>query len=834
MVEFKESKFYKLLQDFFINNDKETFTQFLAEFYNRTEGIIIKNDMQDELIKELREMFLLFNEEGIDENIIREKVNQYLENNEVIENISTQLENNIYDFSTLIGNGVIDETKILQQIFDNIKPNSRVQFPKGKKIKISKPIELKVDNVIIDGNNCELIWNNTTNSINNTSIRETWNGFFNIHGYETTTKTTVLGYKTNEEPVINGKWKVADSSGFKENDYVYINIKGGYETTNFIDSYNPSYMVLAKVVKVESDYITTDYYTPFHMENFNWGLRPCEIIKVITRDNITIENFILNDIVPWENFTSNDGRDRDKVACGIGTDYASNIIIRNIKGKRNKFPTVMLNRTHNFEVDNVVGLDPSYVGPAEGYSVKVNRSCYGTVSNVYGKNGRHVLDCSWSAFVDVNNCYNVSKNYQSNGSNGSFDLHGICEHNINFYNCNGDFVFGNGFSSFPMLMKNITIDNCNGRGSFYNTENLLVVNSNITLTNAGETEESGNISVKFSNCDIKYGRSYTFRGRKRGTNLKTSLIIENCNIQEYIPATTGVWINNIDKFDEIKINGNDIDFTRSSQLLKFVNSGQIEFNNNKLKGLMIQFELSKENYFNYNINNNNFLITDSDLIVSDTKEVDIIRLLRIKNSIGDIIINDNIFRTHQTRELTIVNTNIPDETPFNNNIKVFFEKNKVLPNKNNNTKLLLPTKTGVSVYSNNNYLDHKIINYNTLITEQLEYYTSPADKTIGKSIKITKDNALLLLQDMNNNGFQIRNTQDTLSIISILNGVFGENLIEIDRNKNFTRIKSKALKLPLSTSSSAPTPELGGMYFDYETKKFKKCIDGTTWVDANI
>ena len=34
-------------------------------------------------------------------------------------------------------------------------------------------------------------------------------------------------------------------------DYVYINIKGGYETTNFIDSYNPSYMVLAKVVKVE-------------------------------------------------------------------------------------------------------------------------------------------------------------------------------------------------------------------------------------------------------------------------------------------------------------------------------------------------------------------------------------------------------------------------------------------------------------------------------------------------------------------------------------------------------------------------------------------------------
>ena len=751
-----------------------------------------------------------------------------------VEKISSQLDTNIYDFSRLIGDGSVDETEILQQIFDNVVPHSRVQFPKGCKIKISKPIEIKADNLVIDGNNCELIWNNTTNSINNTSIRETWNGFFNVHGHETTTKTTILGYSTNEEPVINGKWKVSDSSGFKENDYVYINIKGGYETTNFIESYNPSYMILAKVVKVESDYIATDYFTPFHMNNFNWGLRPCEMIKVVTRDNITIENFILNDIVPWENFTSSDGRDRDKVACGIGTDYASNIVIKNIKGKRNKFPTVMLNRTHNFEVDNIVGIDPSYVGPAEGYSVKVNRSCYGSVSNVYGKNGRHVLDCSWSAFVDVRNCYNVSKNYQANGSNGSFDLHGICEHSINFYNCNGDFVFGNGFTSFPMLMKNITIDNCNGRGSFYNTENLLVKNSDITLTNAGEPEESGNISVKFIDCNIRYGRSYSFRGRKRGINLKTKLIIENCKIEEYIPASSGAWINSIEKFDEIKINGNDIDFTRTSQLLKFINCPQIDFNNNKLKGLMLQFELSKENYFNYIINNNIFLLTDTDLVVTNTTEIDIIRLLRITNSIGDIIINNNIFRTHQTRELTVVNTNIPDETPYNNNIKVFFENNKVLPNISNNTKLLLPTKTGVSVYSNNNFLDHKIINYNSLIAEQFSYYKTPTERNVGKNVRITKDNALLLLEDINNNGFQIRNTAETLAIINLLNGKFGENLLEIDRDKNFTRIKTKALKLPTSSTSSAPTPELAAIYFDYESKKFKKCIDGSTWIDANI
>ena len=94
MVEFKESKFYKLLQDFFINNNKETFIQFLAEFYNRTEGIIDKNKTQDDLIKELRELYLEFNEKGIDENIVREKVNYFLENSLKIKDILAKLDIN--------------------------------------------------------------------------------------------------------------------------------------------------------------------------------------------------------------------------------------------------------------------------------------------------------------------------------------------------------------------------------------------------------------------------------------------------------------------------------------------------------------------------------------------------------------------------------------------------------------------------------------------------------------------------------------------------------------------------------------------------------------------
>ena len=94
MTKFEESNFYKALQDFFINADKKTFLQFLAEFYNRTEGIIDKDDIQDDLIKELRELYLEFNEKGIDENIVREKVNYFLENSVKIKDINSKLNTN--------------------------------------------------------------------------------------------------------------------------------------------------------------------------------------------------------------------------------------------------------------------------------------------------------------------------------------------------------------------------------------------------------------------------------------------------------------------------------------------------------------------------------------------------------------------------------------------------------------------------------------------------------------------------------------------------------------------------------------------------------------------
>ena len=124
MNEFQDTKFYKLLQDFFINNDKETFIRFLAEFYNRTEGIIIKNDTQDELIKELRETFLQFNENGIDENIVRQKVNYFIENSGEIQNIIARIiknRNKIDNITNNIDNNYYNKESVNQLVSNKIE-----------------------------------------------------------------------------------------------------------------------------------------------------------------------------------------------------------------------------------------------------------------------------------------------------------------------------------------------------------------------------------------------------------------------------------------------------------------------------------------------------------------------------------------------------------------------------------------------------------------------------------------------------------------------------------------------------------------------------------------
>ena len=197
MSKFEESNFYKALQDFFINADKKTFLQFLAEFYNRTEGIIDKNEIQDDLIKELRELYLEFNEKGIDENIVREKVNYFLENNVKIKDIITKLSintNKIEDVNTKL-NANTNNTENIQQQVNNLVlgavgdgNNPEVIQARGKEDVVSDRF-----NLIEKGNVTNLSFSKFDKT--NINVIDYTTALYNkkINGYDTGTSLPIYG-----------------------------------------------------------------------------------------------------------------------------------------------------------------------------------------------------------------------------------------------------------------------------------------------------------------------------------------------------------------------------------------------------------------------------------------------------------------------------------------------------------------------------------------------------------------------------------------------------------------------------------------------------------------
>ena len=229
MTEFKESKFYKLLQDFFINNDKETFIQFLAEFYNKTEGIIDKNKTQDELIKELRELYLEFNEKGIDNNVVIEKVNYFLNNSVKINDIITKLIRNTHNIENI--NSQIDNIMIEKANESEVRKKSVLieEYDLGQSVK-----ELLTNgNVAVVGERCI----NKTN-VNNNAITLNQTDFIKQGNINLCLFTT---FESGHINATNGNL-MTPSPEYKSTDFIAVSALNNYssnETSN-IAFYNNS------------------------------------------------------------------------------------------------------------------------------------------------------------------------------------------------------------------------------------------------------------------------------------------------------------------------------------------------------------------------------------------------------------------------------------------------------------------------------------------------------------------------------------------------------------------------------------------------------------------
>ena len=256
MSKFEESNFYKALQDFFINADKKTFLQFLAEFYNRTEGIIDKNNIQDDLIKELRELYLEFNEKGIDENIVREKVNYFLENSVKIKDVITKLTrntNNIKNISSQLDTKANeDDLKILETRMDNF-----TSLPQESVTTVG-------DVELVDGRVGFLgeTYNNIGDSIRKQYDLIATNGLLSYRTVDLS--NTILGYINSGGTLINDSAYRTDVINLEKDETILI-YANGYLTNVSIISMKKGDTYTPLVVSPDSNFRWYQYTTNENM-----------------------------------------------------------------------------------------------------------------------------------------------------------------------------------------------------------------------------------------------------------------------------------------------------------------------------------------------------------------------------------------------------------------------------------------------------------------------------------------------------------------------------------------------------------------------------------------
>lgn len=412
------------------------------------------------------------------------------------------------------GNGFTDDTNAIQKAMDYCTKGSTLAFNGSKTYFISKPIICRTDGITIDGNNATIKFYNTENDTGNSSSARYY-GMFTFLGEASESSRTItaitkylngIEYTGDIETQTKAlRIVVSDTTDLAVGQTILI--KSGNTGANTAHEYRPSFNILCKIVEIHSDNsVYTDYATPFDFDSVdlsNATLTPVTPIKEITVKNLTLYDSLSVSNVPPD--FEND-QYRTKVVSGLGFNFAEKIVVENIRGLRTKLPLVMVQYGYNVFTKNIYLERPTFLNGGEGYAVHMCGVLYGTAENIAGYSARHVLDFSYSAF-----CTAREIRTSACATNGGFDLHGICEHNITVENSNVSVQLGNKYTNFQCMTETVRFVNCNlsfgalrGYNNNISFDNCDIIAYTCQAYSADGTETLGfNISdAMFNNCRI--------------------------------------------------------------------------------------------------------------------------------------------------------------------------------------------------------------------------------------------------------------------------------------------------------------------------------------------
>lgn len=275
--------------------------------------------------------------------------------------------------------------------------------------------------------------------------------------------------------------------------------------------YYPQSRIVARVVAHEGNNVVLGYKNPFDWSNAFFVEKSVKKIDKMV-DTVKVEGLkFIDETPPFTGMPLN--QDKQYWVSAVSLEYVTNFELDFIVAEGMKLPTVRIESCSKGVVDAVYASKPTAYGGGLAYGMQVLNSTYVNIYNFNADGQRHVIDFSGSAYCTV---YGSGGNYDTNAS---FDLHGYCEHDITFDNCNGRLMFGNNWSLFPMLTDNIVIKGHRGVLMARYVNNLKVSDSFITLAADDESflnnAEFHNVDITLATHDLS-GNRPTFRPSSRG------------------------------------------------------------------------------------------------------------------------------------------------------------------------------------------------------------------------------------------------------------------------------------------------------------------------------
>lgn len=500
-----------------------------------------------------------------------------------MDNTDANLAQIMYDMSDLVGDGVTDDGVAIQSIINLAKINrvKKITFPKAT-YRIDNPIYANVADIDIDFSGSTIL--NYAKANNNK-----WGeiGLFNFHGelvdgdiinymrdnIEGLPVNTPILYSYESHKEVNywnlflgGKITTSDNSFFNVGDNILI--RGVTSSTGAPydkSKYTPEMTVIAKVVKVDSNFVYIDYFSPFEYPNFvNRVGTKSVAMKVKPLNNVRIRNFNVVDMVDALTSDGTPPTDEKKTLTSIvSAILCDGIDIENVEVEGHRANAFEIFYSRNVKETKLKAKNAKYWDGGLGYLTQIRGSRDIHTKDILGVKCRHVVDFSFS-------CYGLAENVEAIDSySNDLDLHGICEHNITFKKCKGKVALGNGLIYFPNMVKNITFENSeiqlpdnhlSEHGLQY-IDNLKIINSNVIMYDLF----NGALNVEVDNSKIEWVFwSSNIPLNLRGQDVFTSLKIKDTDfkIRTVEPVESNQYFRD---YDFVVLDNLDFEFIDSEQ-----------------------------------------------------------------------------------------------------------------------------------------------------------------------------------------------------------------------------------------------------------------------------